>query len=47
MSWMFVAQVSALAVVLGVVVVVCGSALHGSVVDKRREDAHRRKENGL
>lgn len=47
MTWTFVAQVAVLAAALGVVVMVCGAALHGSIVDKRREDAHKRKESGL
>ena len=43
MSWVLFSQVSGwmvLAALLGV-------AVHGSVVDKRREDAYKRKENGL
>lgn len=47
MTWTFVLQVAVLAAVLGVMVVIVGGALHGAITDKRREDAHKRKEAGL
>lgn len=43
MSWMLVAQIAALAVV-GQLLVVGGIA---HIIDKRREDAHKRKDGGL
>lgn len=47
MTWQLVAQIAALAVVLGVVVVICGGGLHGTIVDKRYEDALRRKKENV
>ena len=43
MGWVLFGQICAL-LVLGTLL---GVGAHGSVIDKRREDAHRRKENGL
>lgn len=47
MTWTFVAQVTVLAAALGLVVAITGGMLHGAIIDKRREDAHKRKESGL
>jgi hypothetical protein len=43
MSWVLFGQVCAL-LILGTLL---GIGAHGSILDKRREDAYKRKENGL
>lgn len=47
MTWTLVAQVIVLSAFLAGLVALCGGTLHGSVLDNRREDARKRKENGL